>query len=741
MTVPEEEPQGRFGTFAGVFTPTILTVLGAVMYLRTGVVVGNAGLIGAISVIGLANLITICTGLSIASMATNIRVKAGGAFSIISQSLGLEVGGSVSVPFYLAQSISVAFYVFAFAEGWQVIFPQHPSALVVLIGFVAAFLIAFVSADLAARTQLFILIIIGISLVSVVLGSFSLAVPGTTLAGSQGFIVPQWDVVLFGSYAGPGYESFWGVFAVFFPAVTGILAGVNMSGDLKDPSKSIPVGTLLAQGISLVVYLGLAYWFTRVATVEEMVSNTTLIVDKSFFGPAVLAGLLAATFSSGLTSLVGAPRILQAIAQYGVIPGGTPLAELTKRGEPRNALYITGGIALAAILFGLAGGGLDAIAPLMTMFFLVTYTVLNSVVLLEMLLGLVSFRPSFKVPIFVPLIGFVGCIFAMFLVNPAFSLVALVVIVALYTFLTTRALEAPFSDVRSGIFVTLAEWASKQVGGTVTQGEERAWKPNLLVPVTNTGELQGSYRFLRTLAYPRGSVRTLGIYHPGERDKVAGIVDLTRTLDSDGIFARSSLLEVDDWVEGVQLSMDVLSTSLFRPNVFFLPVTADMAEAEVTRIAERATRNQIGLALFKRNPVSMLGREQTINVWIRERNPDWSISMRLGNFHLALLLAYQIQQNWNGRISLITLVSDEEQKAQGEHFLQRLSALSRMPRGTRSLVEVATLADYLDDAPHADLNIFGVQSSINMGFMSNVVEQTRSSCLFVRDSGLESALA
>ena len=116
----------KFGTFNGVFLPTLLTILGAVMYLRTGWVVGNAGLLGALSIIVLANIITFCTGLSISSVATNIRVGAGGSFSIISQSLGLEVGGSVNVPFYLAQSISVGFYIFAFSEGWLSIRPNHP---------------------------------------------------------------------------------------------------------------------------------------------------------------------------------------------------------------------------------------------------------------------------------------------------------------------------------------------------------------------------------------------------------------------------------------------------------------------------------------------------------------------------------------------------------------------------------------------------------------------------------------
>ncbi|MCB0036753.1 MAG: hypothetical protein KDE51_22130, partial [Anaerolineales bacterium] len=157
----------QFGTFDGVFLPTLLTILGAVMYLRTGWVVGNAGLGGALLIIGLSNLITICTGLSISSVATNIRVGAGGAFSIISQSLGLEVGGSVNLPFYVAQAISAAFYIFAFSEGWLRIFPNHSAALVTFITFGICFGIAFFSVNLAARIRYPILFIVTFSLLSV----------------------------------------------------------------------------------------------------------------------------------------------------------------------------------------------------------------------------------------------------------------------------------------------------------------------------------------------------------------------------------------------------------------------------------------------------------------------------------------------------------------------------------------------------------------------------------------------
>lgn len=160
----------KLGMFGGVFVPTMLTILG-VIYLRVGWTVGNAGLGGGLFIILLATIITLFTTLSISSIATNIRVGAGGAFSIISQSLGVEMGGSIVTPLYVALSISVAFYVFAFTEGWMRMFPDHPEVIVVLACFALMFAVAYVSANFATRIQYLIGAVVLVSLFSVFLGT------------------------------------------------------------------------------------------------------------------------------------------------------------------------------------------------------------------------------------------------------------------------------------------------------------------------------------------------------------------------------------------------------------------------------------------------------------------------------------------------------------------------------------------------------------------------------------------
>ena len=283
----------KFGTFSGVFTPTLLTILGVIMFLREGWVVGNAGLVGAWLIILIAVGITALTGLSMSSMTTNIRIGAGGAFSIISQSLGLEVGGAIGIPLYLSQTLAVAMYIFGFRDGWMSIFPNHIPLVVDLLTFAVLFGIAIVSAGLAFRIQYVIMGILVLALISIF---------ATVFTGAM-----QYQPTLIGSFPGSienGFSgtSFWVVFAVFFPAATGIMAGANMSGELKDPRRSIPVGTMAAVGISSIIYVALAYWLARVATPDELVTNYAIMIEKALIPALVLAGLLGATFSSGLSS-------------------------------------------------------------------------------------------------------------------------------------------------------------------------------------------------------------------------------------------------------------------------------------------------------------------------------------------------------------------------------------------------------------------------------------------------------
>jgi hypothetical protein len=578
---------------------------------------------------------------------------------------------------------------------------------------------------LAARLRYPILLIVGFSILAAWLGA-------TPTFRPEPLYPPQ----LWGTFQ---EGDFWQVFAIFFPAVTGVLAGVNLSGTLANPRQSIPWGTMSAIVVSFGVYMALAYWTALVATPQELVNDFTIMVDKAAFGWAIQVGILAATFSAALNSLVGAPRVLQAMAAHDVVPFGKILAQETEAGEPRAAMYLTGVIGIGTLLFGLSGNGLNKIAPLMTMFFLVTYAVLNAVVLLEQSLGLTSFRPLFRVPRLVPLIGLIGAVFAMYLINPTISLIATIIIIVLYEFLSRQQLTAPWSDVRSGMFVTVAEWAAKRVL-SLPSGQDRAWKPSLLVPVQSAAALRYSYRFLEAITQPNGSLHIVGGYQSGQREQMEGLQAYEQAFANDGIFARVALLETRRFRHTLQTAMEMSTSAFFRPNTLFLPILPDSDQRKLQFIIDRAAENQLGVILYVDNPNTALGREQIINVWMREQSPNWQVGLRLPNLDLSLLLAYQLARNWHGRINLITVVNDEAERANAEHYLHQLMDFGRMPSGTQPIVAAAAFDAFLDQAPVADVNIFGLQQRVDLRFMQRMMEQTEASCIFVRDSGYESAL-
>ena len=317
----------KFGTFGGVFTPTLLTILGVIMYLRLGWVVGNAGLLGAWLIIIFSFLITACTALSMSSITTNIRIGAGGAYAIVSQSLGLEIGGSLGIPRYLSQGLAVTMYIFGFREGWLIIFPDHPAFLIDVVVYLLLFGIAYKSANLAIQTQYIIMAIILASFISIGIAAY---------LGSMQY--PTIEVAKWGSFQGSlendfKGSDFWLVFAVFFPASTGIMAGANMSGELENPRKSILVGTMWAIVVSFVIYMLLALWVARSCSEYELLHDYNIMMELSYWSPAVIAGVLGATFSSALASILGSSRILQAMGAHDVLPKGKWLAKRNKGGR------------------------------------------------------------------------------------------------------------------------------------------------------------------------------------------------------------------------------------------------------------------------------------------------------------------------------------------------------------------------------------------------------------------------
>ncbi len=448
------------GTFGGVFTPSILTILGVIMYLRFGWVVGNVGLLGTLLIVTLATSITFLTGLSIASIATDQKVKTGGAYYMISRSLGIESGGAIGVSLYFAQALSVALYTVGFAESVVAVFPSLNEKW---LGIVTAILItgiALGSAKAAIRAQYVIMIGIGISLIALFLGS----------------PIEETKIELWGVRK-EASVGFWTVFAVFFPAVTGIMAGVNMSGDLKNPKKSIPRGTFAAIGVGYLIYMTLPVLLAYSADAKTLVADPLIMRKISFWGDSILIGVWGATLSSALGSILGAPRVLQALAKDNMLPKflnwvGHGSGEYD---TPRYGTIFTLAIVLTVVWLG----DLNAIAPILTMFFLTTYGVLNIAAGTEKFLGSPSFRPTFKVSWIFSLAGAVSCFAVMLLINLSAALITFVFIGLLFFWIKRRQMQTSWGSINRGVKMAIIRRILIRLSDDGKDAKN--WRPNPMV--------------------------------------------------------------------------------------------------------------------------------------------------------------------------------------------------------------------------------------------------------------------
>jgi amino acid transporter len=568
-----------FGTFQGVFTPSILTIIGVVMYLRFGWMLGNVGLATSLLIVTMGSTITLLTGLSISALATNMRVKGGGAYFILSRSLGLEAGAALGIPLAISQTVCVSFYVAGFAEalvnsGLPVVSGWDPR-LVGLTTLAVLALVSTLSADLALKSQYFIMAAIAFSLVSFFIGH-----------------APQ-NIAPLDAASVPPPLDFWVVFAVFFPAVTGILSGLGMSGDLKEPGRSIPVGTISAVLVGYVIYMAVPIALRIMVQDDAILRSDTMILQKcARWQMPILLGVWAATLSSAIGSFLVAPRVLQALSRDRLLPSFFGRG-FGRADDPRLA---------AAVCFGLAAvcvwlGDINAIAPVLTLFNLSTYGLLNFCAAVEEAMSNPSWRPTFRVKAFFSFLGFAGCLSAMFMISPGWTFVALICEGAIYWLVKRRALRAQWGDMRTGLFAELVRHALPHLNDTLHA--ERNWRPNLLVlvqlPVQDkrlpslANGISGG-RCLVTLA----SVLPAGFGGTEREQEVRDAV--VRMSEKIGLNANVKLIgSSDDW-SGMSELVRAYGFGPIVPNTVVLGAPVEDAEerfAELAMLVSRCHRNML----------------------------------------------------------------------------------------------------------------------------------------------------
>ncbi len=488
-----------FGT-GPVFFTAISTILGAILFLRFGYAVGTTGMLGGLLIIILGHLVTIPTALAISEIATNKRVEGGGEYFIISRSFGLNIGATIGLALFMSQAISVAFYVIAFTEtfeplfewwsrsfGWEL--PRQAISIPVMT--LLALLIIKKGANLGVKALYIVVVLLAISLLAFFLG---------TPSEAESIAIGKQNIGFFNK------NEFFRVFAICFPAFTGMTAGVGLSGDLKNPSKSIPKGTMLATIGGMLFYLAVVYKLSVSATQEDLLTHQLVMKNIALGGFILIPlGLAASTISSALGSVLVAPRTLQALATDNSFPRRKVNHFLSKsKGEskePINATYVA--IAIAFVFVGM--GNVNFVAEIISMFFMITYGSLCLISFLNHFGSAPSYRPKFKSKWYISLAGFILSVWLMFQINALYTILSYLLITILYLYINN------YHKNRKG-FETIFKEAIFQLNRKLQVYMQRnrnknhsdEWRPAALCLSSNSFERDKIFSLMNWISYKHG---------------------------------------------------------------------------------------------------------------------------------------------------------------------------------------------------------------------------------------------
>nr|WP_319511537.1 amino acid permease [uncultured Draconibacterium sp.] len=486
----------KFGTLP-VFLTALSTILGAILFLRFGWAVGQVGFIGVIGIVALGHIVTIPTAFAVAEIATNQRVQGGGAYYIISRSFGLNIGGAIGIALYLSQAISVAFYVIAFGEAFE--------PVIKWIGETYNFFIPdrrWISIPTMVLLSILILTKganVGMKALYVVVAILLTSIAMFFLGDST--IKPE--VVNFHSKI-PNNLNFFFVFTIIFPAFTGLAAGLGLSGDLKDPKKSIPRGTLWATVVGMLVYIAVAYKFAVSATPEDLVADQLIMSKIAIWGPIIPIGLAAASLSSALGSIMVAPRTLQAIGYDDIFPQ-SHLNRWFARGrktdnEPINGSLITIVIAFVFVVVG----DVDFVAQIISMFFMVTYSAICLISLLEHFAADPAYRPTFRSSWHLSLIGTLSSLWLMFQMNATYAAFSVVIMAIIYYVIMLNNEENQgLNKLFRGVIFQLSRQLQIMLQRADSE-KDKSWRPFGVCISHDTFKRRSAFDIMRWISYKYG---------------------------------------------------------------------------------------------------------------------------------------------------------------------------------------------------------------------------------------------
>ena len=654
-----EHSGGRLGTFAGVFTPSILTILGIILFLRLGYVTGSSGVARAFIIIAIANVVTVLTSMSLAAIATNLKVKGGGDYYLISRTLGMEFGGAIGIVLYLAQSVSVAFYCIGFAEALSAImgptFFLSPR-LIALLAVSAIFTLAWIGADWATRFQYLVMLLLGAALFSFFAGG-----------------LPRCNADIFLANWSPPADGppFWVIFGIFFPAVTGFTQGVSMSGDLSDPGKSLPTGTFMAVGLSIIIYFAVVAVFASVLPNRTLMEDYQAIKLVSRYDFLIDAGVIAATLSSAMASFLGGPRILQSLAADRIFPLLTPFAKGAGDGNnPRRAVLLSGIIAVGVIMVG----QLNLVARIVTMFFLISYGLLNYATYYEANSNSPSFRPRFKwFNKYLSLAGCLVCLLIIFALDPQYGVIAMAILAAIHQYIKRTAGPSRWAD--SGRSHAMQVIRSQLLAARDDPEHDRDWRPHILAFTKDKERRLPLLRFGDWITGRSGIITAVKIVEGDplkvEKARKKELKELDRIIRTEKLNIFSLAITAPDFTAALPYLLqsygigpvkgNTVLTNWYGETMTPFPGLTAMKFGHNLRVAFRRGYN---LVVFHIDPLRTCNifdpekKDRTIDVW-------WNND---ASSRLMLLLAYLMTRNELWKDAAIRLLSVKEEENPTRHI-------------------------------------------------------------------------
>jgi amino acid transporter len=661
-----------FGT-APVFLAAISTILGAILFLRFGYAVAHSGLVGTLVIILVGHMITIPTALAIAEIATNIKVQGGGEYFIVSRSFGSVIGGTIGISLYFSQAISVAFYLIAFSEAFKPFlvsienytgFPVQvwmiglPATIILIV------IILFKGANIGVTVLWIVAGILGISLLMFFAGE-----PVVEKSYQEWFNEVD------------NADSFFIVFAIIFPAFTGMTAGVGLSGDLKNPRKSIPLGTLSATLVGMIIYIAVVFKLVSSLPVDVLAEDQFAMSRVAVWGPIIPIGLAAASLSSAIGSVLIAPRTMQAIAKDQILPI-KKINTFLGRGsgeanEPINATLITSLIIITFVSIG----SVDFVARIISMFFMITYGTLCLVSFLEHFSGNPSYRPTFKSKWYLSLLGSITCLIVMFEMAPGYALLAVIAMSGIYMIIRrSRGVQGDISImVRGALFQLTRKLKILTQRQHEDTAHDRNWRPSFIAISPDSFTRLSHFNLLRWISHVYG-FGTYFHFIKGPLDKSTNSTskEILDKLISQATVSKSSVF-VDTIISpsfktAVAQVIQIPGISGMENNGILFEFHEDNP-AGITDIIEGcnfASYVDFNLCVL-RSSERHFGYKKTIHIWLTPGD--------LRNANLMILLAYILlgHPDWEGGEIDLNVAFEKKELNKEVLRLNRLIDKGRIP--------------------------------------------------------------